>query len=246
MLDPELETLGRAGEVETGVGPGGEVSAASEGELGVRGGGLARVVDEQHRGLVVTLEGAQRGQNHRDVRRGVLIDGSRDPDERIEDEEARTMGLEYGAQAHQVLIAIDAQDGDIEEVDGELWKGEPGDGGESIEAGAECGQAVFGTVEEDGAGGVGRFSEDFAASRHSESDLCGKERLADFGVSNDQSDTVGEPEIFDQPLLFAGLRLDFRDMAGRERFEATASDRMGLVGSAAPAHSSIKAPEDRG
>jgi hypothetical protein len=135
MLDPQLQMAGGAREVEAGVGPGCEVAAAPKGELWVGGRRLAGVVDKEHSGVVVALDGAERSEHGGDICGRVFIDVG-DADEGIEDEQARAVRLDRGAEAHEIGRAIDAQDGDVEEVDGELAERDAGDACESIEAGA--------------------------------------------------------------------------------------------------------------
>ena len=60
------------------------------------------MVYKKNRGLVVALDGAERGEHGRDLCRGVLVD-TRNAYKRIEDEQTGTMGIDGGAEAEKMI-----------------------------------------------------------------------------------------------------------------------------------------------
>jgi len=59
MFDGETEMVLGSSEMEVGVGPGGEVAASTQGLMGMRGGRLAGVMDEEDGEIIFPLEGAE-------------------------------------------------------------------------------------------------------------------------------------------------------------------------------------------
>jgi hypothetical protein len=166
--------------------------------------------------IVVALEGAERAEDSGDLGGGVFVD-ARQADEGIEHEQAGAPQIEDRAQAAEVLLSIEAQDGDVEQIDGERIDGESGHGGEPVKAGPQGVQAVFGAVEENGAPETGRSSEHLGVGGHGEGDLGGQEGLSHLGGAAQDADSGGQPEIFDQPLLVGWQGLDLGEVPSRER-----------------------------
>ena len=82
-----------AAQVEIGVAPGVQLTASPQRLTGAGGAALARVVHEQDRGVEAALEIAQEAEDRGDVGDGVLVDAV-EPDQRVEDHEARPDALD--------------------------------------------------------------------------------------------------------------------------------------------------------
>ncbi len=95
-------------------------------------GGLTRVVNDEDGDAVVALYCTQRGEDPGYVCSGVLVDAG-ESNEGIEDEQSRLMALNGGAQAKQIVLALEADGGDVEEIDGEGIEVESSDTGQSFE-----------------------------------------------------------------------------------------------------------------
>jgi hypothetical protein len=173
-------------------------------------------MDEEDGEIVVALDGAERAEDSGDLGGGVFVDAGQ-ADEGIEHEQAGALAIDDRPQAVEVLLSIEAQGGDVEQIDGEWIDGESGDGGEPVKAGPQGVQAVFGAVEENGAAETGRSSEHLGVGGHGESDLGGQEGLSHLGGSAQDADSGGQPEIFDQPLLVGWQGFDLGEMPSRER-----------------------------
>ena len=108
VFDGEEDFLGAAPQIEVRVAPGVEIGAAAESLTGGVAGGLASVVYEEEGEGEGAGEVAQGGQDGGHFG-GVIFVGGLKADVGLEDEQARPAQGEGGAQAVDVLGAIDAE-----------------------------------------------------------------------------------------------------------------------------------------
>ena len=109
---------------------------------------------------------------------------------------------------------VEAEEGDIEEEEGEVVQGEAASFGEVFEATPEHGEGVFGAVEEDGPfGGDLELSECGVSAGDGERELGGEVGFADLGVSAEDADAGLEPEGLDEPSVLRRHGGDLADVA---------------------------------
>src|SRR5271166_3873864 len=97
------------------------------------GGALAGMVDEGDGGVVVALQGAQIGQERRDLTGDVLIDGVQ-AHKGVENEELGLQVSDGSLQGLLVFSAIESQSRDGDDMDIEAFEVDAGGVGDALEA----------------------------------------------------------------------------------------------------------------
>lgn len=151
MLDGEDESILMAPDVEVGVSPSVEVTATAEGEagLGARRAALAGVMDDEDGDVELPLERAEVAEERGDLAGVVLVDAVQS-DEGIEDEQARRTTANGVPEAGLIAGAVEAQDGDGDDVDGEMGEVDAARLADASKPRLDDGARVLGHVEEDG------------------------------------------------------------------------------------------------
>lgn len=152
MLDREDERVLLATDVEVGIAPSVEVAAAAQGETGLasRGAILTCMMHDENGDIELPLKRPQVTEQEGDFAGIVLVDAMQ-ADERIEHEQAWRISANGVAKARLIASAIEAEDRDGDDVDGEGLEIEVTGSTEPTKAGLDDGRGVLGHVEEDGA-----------------------------------------------------------------------------------------------
>ena len=122
-------------------------AAKAEPRLACAGAGLSRVVDDEHRDVVLALQLAQVGEDGGDLLGRVLVDAMRY--KWIEDEKARSPSGDGLDEAPLVVEAIEPEARREDRVDREILELESALEGEAFEPLADRGGRVLGGEQED-------------------------------------------------------------------------------------------------
>jgi hypothetical protein len=158
-------------------------------------------VDEDHGGVETALQLAKEGEQGGDLPAGVLVHTVQ-PDEGVEDEQARMQGGDGVDEADPVILQVEPQGGGGDDVDVEGREVDAGVETDPVEAAADDVQGVLGGKEEDGAlVGDGETGKAGRARSDSNGELEGQDRLTAFRFPADYADGLGGPEVPDKPAL---------------------------------------------
>ena len=198
------------------------------------GGALAGVVHEQDGGVELALEVAQVREHRRDLGGGVFVDAVQ-AHERIEHEQRRLQGRDRLAQAILVLGQIQAEGRGGDDLEIEGLKHDASGPGNTRQARAHDVERVFGGEEQHApsAGGA-KAPQTRRAGGDSDRQVEGEKRLAALGLTADDTDGLGRPELFDQPAVLGALdREGVRRLHRQQRHRAASVRRRPLAGAAA-------------
>ncbi len=201
VLDGEDERVLLPADVEVGVAPGVKVTAAAEREPGLCAGAtvFACMMHDEDGDVVLALQGAEIPEQRGDLTGVVLVDAVQS-DEGIEDEQARRIAADGVSQARLVAPAIEAQNGDGDDVDGNGCEIELSSAADAREARLDDGRRVLGHVEEDGARVVDvEGSEARGARGDRDGEIEREPGLAALGRAAEDADGSARPERVDEP-----------------------------------------------
>ena len=231
MLDGEQQAVvGAAGEIAGGVGPGVQVRGAAQGLTEVAAAAFGHVVDEDDSQLMAAVEFAQKAQQSGDVGGAVFVEAVQ-PDQRIEQQQSGAQGAEGVVEGVLIAVAVEAQAGSGNHVQVEGSQVEAAVAAQLRHPIAHPRQRILCEVDQ-----RRTWSEHLepvesrGGGRDRDRQIEAEPRFAAFGRAPDDADGGGAPQVADQPLRCAGLRIDgmYRDGGqavhdsnrGRTRMEA--------------------------
>ena len=172
------------------------------------GGALTRVVHDSDGNLVGALQVSEIRKDGGDLAGCVFINAVQ-ADKRIEDEQPGSAQGHGLGEAAAVVGLVEAQRGDVDDLDVGVLERDPGGATDAVEALADDMERILGGIEEDGAGGShGEAPEAGSTRGDGHSHLQGEKRLAALGLAADDADGLGGPELVDEPAFGGGLLLE--------------------------------------
>jgi hypothetical protein len=173
-------------------------------------------MDEDHRKLEGALQAPQVREESRYIGCPVLVEPMQ-PDQGIEQEQARAQRLHRRLQAQALLREVKPQLRRLDDVKvdtGELEASVSGEGGDSP---AERLERVLRKVDQHWAGLAHRESaEARRRARDADRHIEPEPRFARLGVSGQKADTLRSPQAFDEPPPRLRLGLDLTDVHDRQ------------------------------
>lgn len=181
--------------------PGVQVPRAAQ-RLAVRAAGagvFAQMVDEDEREAVLALERAELAEERGDFPGRVLIDPMQ-AHKRVEQEEARVIAVEGGAQPGAIARGIEAEGRCDDQAEVEVAEPEAACGRDGGEARAQVGGRLLGAVEEHRPRlRHGEVAEGRGAARDRDGEIEGEPGLAALRGTPDHADALRAPEALDEP-----------------------------------------------
>lgn len=200
VFDRDGEVIAEAADVESAVGPGVEVTGATERLAGVSTeAAFLGVMDDDDGDVVLALHLAEEREESGDITGAILVDAVQ-ADEGIEEEDARSMGAKGAIDAAAIPVEIEAESGSGNDVERNASEVEPAVEAEAGEAELDVGGSVFGHVDECGSRIVhGEAAEAGGAAGDGECEVEGEPALAALGGTADDANAGASPERLDEP-----------------------------------------------
>lgn len=193
VLEGEHEAIAAADEVGIGVTPSVQIAAAAEGLTEVNADALAHVVDEHDGDAKLALEPTQEAEQGRDIRAAVLIDAV-EPDERIEDEQPRTVGVDHVGEALLIVSEVEAQGRGGDDMQVERGEGQAPVSSDARDALTDGGQGVLGEIDDGPPGLADREAAEGGGGRgDADGEVEGEPRLTVLGCAADDANGLMPP-----------------------------------------------------
>ena len=200
MLDGEPQAVGPAGEIEVGITPGPEVTAAAQRLAGNGGTALAGMVDEEDGGVEGDSQFTQCGENGGDLA-GVIFIGALEAYERIKDQQLGALAGERKVESVQVLGTVETERGVEDESDIECGEVGAARVRDTLDATFDLMRRVF-SREDEHRPGTGDREAAQARTTGGDRDrqLQRQKCLAALGGSADHTDRRSAPQRLDEPV----------------------------------------------
>ncbi len=215
VVGGEQDALLAPAQDENVIGPREQLGTSPQGLSGAGAAVLAGVMDEQDGGVAAALQLAQAVEDGCDLAHGVLV-GAMQADQGVEDEQARPDPLDGVGETLLVGGFIEAEGGDVDDVEVEAGEGGATGGCDALETLAEDVGSIFGGEQQHGACLDREAAQAGDAGGDGDGDVQGEEGFAALGLAADDADALLVPERLDEPGLLCGAGLEFGRGAGGE------------------------------